>query len=97
MEAANPAVIPAGGGANMGVGSVGGLIPMLDWGEIKAKSRRILQQSTDRARCLERMKRRADDLIRGSPGEIVSDLEGEVQAHCCKGKNPRDFKEFRGK
>lgn len=89
MAAANPAETPARRGVNTGVGSGGGLIPVLEWDDIKAKSRRILRRSTNRARCWERMKKRAKDLLHGSPGEIVSDLEGEVTTHGCNGKNMR--------
>ncbi|XP_073364500.1 uncharacterized protein [Aegilops tauschii subsp. strangulata] len=67
MAAANPAETPARRGVNTGVGSGGGLIPVLEWDDIKAKSRRILRRSTNRARCWERMKKRAKDLLHGSP------------------------------
>ncbi|XP_044331908.1 uncharacterized protein [Triticum aestivum] len=85
MAAANPAETPARRGVNTGVGSGGGLIPVLEWDDIKAKSRRILRRSTNRARCWERMKKRAKDLLHGSPGRVETVTDGDgVTTHVTK-------------
>lgn len=76
MAAPIPAVSPAGEDARTGVGTHEGPFSAQEWDNFKVRSREILRRFANRKRCWERMKRRAERLISGHPGEIVSDRSG---------------------
>lgn len=79
-----------------GVGVHGGFLNVQEWIEIREKSRWILRSSVDRGRCMERMKRRLEEILSEIPGEIIFDMgEGKVLGPVCRGNRGLVSDEFK--